>query len=143
MPRVIVQVKTGSIALSLPLIAAKQLKKALHPTYQLVAGVVGKTQVHFLKHFLRGTLVADSRLFHGVQNIIGHQVVFVGLLGGLGAQLGGGLLLVDKPKGGQGHLGVEAFFFGPYEPLPQKVKTNNCTRIPLTRAFGQNLLGMK
>lgn len=51
---------------------------------------------------LRGVVVADGHAFDEIEDVIGHEVVFVGLFGILWAEFGGGGLLVDDGERGMG-----------------------------------------
>src|SRR5690349_11780712 len=76
----VVQVERGCVALALPLVAAPEPEESLHPRSELLRRVLRKLQADLPPDLEWRMLVADRQSLDRVQQIVRHEVGFVGLM---------------------------------------------------------------
>ena len=104
------------VAFALPLVAAPEFEEFDGPGFEVFFGVFGVNDANDFENGSGAFFVADGGPFHGVEDGVGHEVGFVGLLVGFGTEFGGRLLGVDGGEGGDGAGLREAGGFHPAEP---------------------------
>ena len=109
------------VAFALPLVAAPEFEEFDGPAFELFLAVFGVNDTDDFEDGGGAFFVADGGPFHSIEDGVGHEVGFVGLLVGLGPELGGGLLIVDGGEGGDGAGLGEAGGFHPAEPRAEVV----------------------
>ncbi len=67
-------------------------------------------------------VVADGHAFDEIEDVVGHEVVFVGLICVLWAEFGGGGLFVDDGECGDVLAGAVDFWAGGFEPAQPVAK---------------------
>lgn len=118
----IVIMEAGGVAFALPLVATPQSEEAVGPLAQLGGLDVGELHAHDLEDIHRTLFVSDGSTLDGIEQRVGHEIVFVGLGLIRGTKLGRGLLNVDGPERRDGEgLGADewSFSFHPTQPLAQ------------------------
>lgn len=98
----VIDVEGDGVALAFPLVAGPEFEEFDDPILHVffaVVGVVAKGEFHggFWAFF-----IADGGALDGVEDVVGHEIAFVGLIVFPGPEFGGGLLAIDETEGGVG-----------------------------------------
>ncbi len=112
----IVEVEAGGIAFAFPLVAAPEGEEAAGPAEAVGGGVLWETGCQQADDFGGRLVIPDGGAFDEVEDVVGHEVIFVGLGGVLRAEFGTWGLLVDDAERGDGVACAVDFRAGGFQP---------------------------
>ena len=95
----VVYVEGDGVALAFPLVAAPEFEEFDDPGFHVFFGMIRVVTEGEFHGGFGAFFITDGGALDGVEDVVGHEVAFVGLLVRFGAELGGGLLLVDEAEG--------------------------------------------
>src|SRR5581483_9572287 len=95
----------------LPLVARPEPEETLDPGGELRAGVLRKLGFGYEQDFAGRLFVADGGSLDAIEQFVGHEVVFVGLLRAGRAEFRGGSLVIDDGELRQRTNAIRAGFF--------------------------------
>lgn len=91
----IIEVEADGVAFALPLVAAPEFEEFDGPAFELFFGIFRVKDADDFEDVLGPFFVANGGPLYGVEDGVGHEVGFVGLLISLGSEFGGGVLEID------------------------------------------------
>ena len=109
------------VAFAFPLVAAPEFVEFDDPFLHVFFGMIGVVAEGEGHGGFGAFFVTDGGALDAVEDVVGHEVAFVGLFVFFGTEFGGGLLFVDEAEGRIGAGFFEAGAFHPAEPAAEEV----------------------
>src|SRR4029079_18874495 len=97
----IIKMERRRVPLALPLVAAPEGEEAFDPRGELLRVVLGELRADGFPDFDGHELVADRGALDRVEEAVGHEVAFVGLVGAWRTKFRSGALVVDDGERGE------------------------------------------